>query len=297
MTPDHLPQLAALADPARWRIVELLADRPRSVGVVAGLGGLRQPQATKHLQTLERAGLVAGRRSAQRRYYVLDAAPLRALAARLIALADLIDANRAEFDSLDEYVATVDAERLAADRPGWADDRTFEFRRSVGTDRAVVWDFLTRPELLARWWAPRGLRISDLRFEAAPGGRVVLEYVELGDADGSAGVVGRADGAVIAAEAPDHLRFELSPRLPDGRVAFTGHYDLQLREADGGTQLDVTLRIADSTTLSADFIAGIPLGWGQSLDALVAAVSDPSSTEPTHTGSTHTASTHAQEHK
>ena len=51
-------QLAALADPARWRIVAVLARRPRSVGVVAELTGLRQPQATKHLQTLDRAGIV-----------------------------------------------------------------------------------------------------------------------------------------------------------------------------------------------------------------------------------------------
>src|SRR4051812_39253709 len=183
MTTDHLSQFAALADPARWRIVELLADRPRSVGVVAGLGGLRQPQATKHLQTLERVGLLAGRRSAQRRYYVLDAEPLRALAAQLLALAETVDANRAEFASLDEYVATVDAERLAADQPGWADDRAFAFHRSLDRDREVVWEFLTKPELLAHWWSPPGLRISEVRFDATPGGRIVLEYVELDDAD------------------------------------------------------------------------------------------------------------------
>lgn len=278
---DHLPPLAALADSARWRIVELLADRPRSVGVVAELGGLRQPQATKHLQTLERAGLVTSRRSAQRRYYVLDAEPLRTLANRLLALADTVDAHRAEFDSLDEYVAAVDVERRAADRPGWADERTFEFHRSLPAGRDVVWAYLTRPDLLARWWAPRGLRISDLRFDATPGGAIALEYVEADDAAGSGGVLGRAEGAVTAAEAPDRLRFDLSPQLPDGGVAFTGHYDVRLQEAAGSTELDVRLRIADSVTLSADFIAGIPLGWGQSLDALVEAVAaDPSN--PSH---------------
>ena len=48
--------LTALADPARWRLVSLLAERPRSVGVLAQLAEARQPQTTKHLQTLERAG-------------------------------------------------------------------------------------------------------------------------------------------------------------------------------------------------------------------------------------------------
>ncbi len=65
--------LIALADPARWRLVGLLAERPRSVGVLAQLAGARQPQTTKHLQTLERAGLVTSRRTGQRRIYALGA--------------------------------------------------------------------------------------------------------------------------------------------------------------------------------------------------------------------------------
>jgi uncharacterized protein YndB with AHSA1/START domain len=121
-----------------------------------------------------------------------------------------------------------------------------------------VWQFLTRPDLLARWWAPRGLRISARRFDAAPGSAMVLEYREIGDAHGSAGVVGRADGRIVAVDAPDRLRFNLAARLPDGGIAFTGHYDIRLREDAGSTELEVRLRIADSTTLSADFIAGIP---------------------------------------
>ena len=49
---------SALGDGARWLIIELLAERPRSVGELAELTGLRQPQTTKHLQTLARAGLL-----------------------------------------------------------------------------------------------------------------------------------------------------------------------------------------------------------------------------------------------
>jgi uncharacterized protein YndB with AHSA1/START domain/DNA-binding transcriptional ArsR family regulator len=286
MTSEHTtPQLTALGDPARWRIVELLATRPRSVGVVAQLSGLRQPQATKHLQTLERAGLVTGRRSAQRRYYLLDPEPLRALAAALTGLADTVEANQADFDSLDEYVATVDAERLAADRPRWADERTFEFDRRIQAPREVAWRYLTQTDLLAAWWAPRGLRMSRLVFDAAPGGHIVQEYVEADDADGSAGVIGRAEGTVTDIDGPERLRFRLSPLLPDGTVAFTGYYDIRLREDAGATVLDVNLRIADSTIDSADFIAGIELGWSQSLDALVTAASaaNPSTDRPSPT--------------
>ena len=50
--------LAALAEPNRLRIVGLLGAAPRSVGEIAAALRLRQPQVTKHLQTLERAGVV-----------------------------------------------------------------------------------------------------------------------------------------------------------------------------------------------------------------------------------------------
>ena len=59
--------LAALAEPNRLRIVELLNIAPRAVGEIASKLDLRQPQVTKHLQALERAGLVAVRRRGQMR--------------------------------------------------------------------------------------------------------------------------------------------------------------------------------------------------------------------------------------
>ncbi|MEV4256376.1 metalloregulator ArsR/SmtB family transcription factor, partial [Spirillospora sp. NPDC049652] len=83
--------VSALADPARLRLVSLLADRPRPVGVLARLAGARQPQTTKHLQTLERAGLVSSSRVGQRRIYALRPGPLRDLAAELVRLADLAE--------------------------------------------------------------------------------------------------------------------------------------------------------------------------------------------------------------
>jgi DNA-binding transcriptional ArsR family regulator len=68
--------LAALAEPNRLRIVELLGEAPRPVGEIATALGLRQPQVTKHLQTLERAGLVRVHPLGQRRVYVLRRSPL-----------------------------------------------------------------------------------------------------------------------------------------------------------------------------------------------------------------------------
>ena len=281
-------QLSALADAARWRIVELLAVRPRSVGVVAELTGLRQPQATKHLQTLERAGLAIARRSGQRRIYALQAEALQAVIAELGRVADLADANRGGRDAFDQYFATVEAETRAADRDQWADDRDYMFRRRLAASRDTVWRHLTQPALLAEWWAPDDLRLAHVEFGTRPGDHLVQEYADVDDRSGVDGVVGRAEGVVDGVKDAERLAFRLSPLLPDGTTAFTARYTYSLAEAGEGTgtDLEVRLRISDSTVPSAEFIAGITLGWNQCLDKLAAAVGASASTS--HAGTSHT---------
>ncbi|WP_331770162.1 metalloregulator ArsR/SmtB family transcription factor (plasmid) [Embleya sp. NBC_00888] len=262
--------LTALADPARWRLVSLLAERPRSVGVLAQLADARQPQTTKHLQTLERAGVVTSQRTGQRRVYALRPGPLRDLAAVLVRLADTADRVAGPDSTYDRYGLSLHAERLAADETGWADGRSFGFRRSLPARPQSVWRHLTETTPLARWWTPDDLRVSELVFEARPGGRVVLEYRDAEDADGAEPVAGRAEGVVEEVHPGERLAYRLSPLLPDGGLAFTSHVELVLWPTDTGTDLDTRWRITDSTIDSADFVAGIEIGFGQSLDKLAA---------------------------
>lgn len=63
---------AALADPTRRHIVELLADGERSAGDLARRFTLTQPAVSQHLRALRDAGLVRARRDAQRRMYSID---------------------------------------------------------------------------------------------------------------------------------------------------------------------------------------------------------------------------------
>ncbi|MFD9391034.1 metalloregulator ArsR/SmtB family transcription factor [Streptomyces sp. NPDC060000] len=274
--------LAALADPTRWRLVSLLAERPRPVGVLAQLADARQPQTTKHLQTLERAGVVTSQRTGQRRIYALEPGPLRDLAAALTRLADTADQVDGPHATYDRYGLSLRAERLTAEGAGWADGRSFRFHRSLTADPELVWHHLTEAVLLARWWTPENLRVSELVFEARPGGLIVQEYRDAEDADDSSPVAGRAEGVVDDVRPGERLAYRLSPLLPDGSVAFTAHVDTALRPADAGTDLDVHWRITDSTVDSADFVAGIEIGFGQSLDRLAATfTADPHDTDST----------------
>lgn len=50
--------LAALADPRRRRVVDLLAERPRPAGELARELGLPAPAMSRHLKALRNSGLV-----------------------------------------------------------------------------------------------------------------------------------------------------------------------------------------------------------------------------------------------
>ena len=69
----------ALADPTRRRVLELLADRERSAGELAGEFSVSRPAVSRHLRVLRDAGLVQWREDAQRRIYKLRAEPLAEL--------------------------------------------------------------------------------------------------------------------------------------------------------------------------------------------------------------------------
>ena len=73
----------ALSDPTRRRIVELLAERERSAGELAGEFTTSRPAVSRHLRVLREHGLVRVRGEAQRRVYSLDPAPLAELDAWL----------------------------------------------------------------------------------------------------------------------------------------------------------------------------------------------------------------------
>ena len=70
---------AALADPTRRAILARLASGDADVSELMKPFRLSQPAISKHLKVLERAGLVARGRDAQRRPRTLVAVPLKSI--------------------------------------------------------------------------------------------------------------------------------------------------------------------------------------------------------------------------
>ena len=67
---------AAVAEPSRRLILDLLRERERSVGDLVDRVGLSQPGVSKHLRLLREAGLVEARSEGRQRVYRLRAEPL-----------------------------------------------------------------------------------------------------------------------------------------------------------------------------------------------------------------------------
>jgi DNA-binding transcriptional ArsR family regulator len=92
---------AALAEPNRRRILDLLAERERPVGELVDALAVSQPAVSKHLRVLREAGVVESRVDAQRRLYRVRAEPLRDIDAWLARYRELWGAS---FDRLERHL-------------------------------------------------------------------------------------------------------------------------------------------------------------------------------------------------
>jgi len=105
---------AALADPTRRAILARLASGEADVSELTRPFGLSQPTISKHLKVLERAGLVAIGRDAQRRPRSLVAAPLQDLDQWLEQYRRFWEAR---FERLDAYLREVKEKQQPSKSP------------------------------------------------------------------------------------------------------------------------------------------------------------------------------------
>src|ERR1700740_2756743 len=103
---DHLDvTFAALSDPTRRAILARLAMGGTTVKELSEPFSISAPSITKHLKVLERAGLIARSRDAQRRPCRLEATPLREAAAWIERYRRFWTQN---LNRLDDYLSTLD---------------------------------------------------------------------------------------------------------------------------------------------------------------------------------------------
>lgn len=95
---------AALGEPGRLQIVELLRERPFAVGDIAEELAIRQPQVSKHLRVLREAGIVAVEPVARRRIHHLRAEPFEEIGSWVGSFERLWEVR---LDSLDTFLRSM----------------------------------------------------------------------------------------------------------------------------------------------------------------------------------------------
>ena len=94
---------AALADPTRWRVLSLLAARGEGTATtLAAEMPVSRPAVIKHLNVLDRAGLVEGRRAGREVRFTVRTERLDATARWLAAVASQWDARLAAIKRIAE---------------------------------------------------------------------------------------------------------------------------------------------------------------------------------------------------
>jgi len=71
---------AAITDPVRREILEMLHRHPAAAGEIAGRFAISRPAISRHLRVLRECGLVHDTVTGRRRVYTLDPLPLQEIA-------------------------------------------------------------------------------------------------------------------------------------------------------------------------------------------------------------------------
>jgi uncharacterized protein YndB with AHSA1/START domain len=133
-----------------------------------------------------------------------------------------------------------------------------ELSRVLPTPPAAVFDALTKPDVVARWWGPAGFSVPSLDFEPRPGAgyRIEMQPPEGGEAFALTG-----EFRVVEAPRRLALTFRWEPPSSDDVETLV---ELSLREADAGTEL-LLVQGEFKTDERVELHRG---GWTDSLDKL-----------------------------
>jgi DNA-binding transcriptional ArsR family regulator len=160
-----IDRLAALSDPTRRRVFEMVLRRPSPVGRLASALPVSRPAVSQHLRVLLDAGLVVAEREGASRVYRADAAGLAELRAWFEELwDDALDAFEAAARKEHEMRSTTEAIAPVVKT------------RTVPLPVEAAFDLFTGR--IGEWWPTAthsiaGDDVAEVRFEGRVGGRIV----------------------------------------------------------------------------------------------------------------------------
>ena len=154
---------------------------------------------------------------------------------------------------------TTQATEQAGERPG----RELVMTRVFDAPRALVWKAWTDPVHLARWWGPRMFTNPVCEVDPRPGGAIRIHM------QGPDGSVYPMSGTFVEVVEPERLIYTAGALHDEsGTPGLETHNTVTFDEHDGKTTLTQRIVVTRATAEAADALAGMEIGWSQSLDRL-----------------------------
>ncbi len=134
--------------------------------------------------------------------------------------------------------------------------------RILDAPREVVFKAWTDPERVKRWWGPKGFTNPVCELDPRPGGAIRI-HMRAPD-----GVVYPMTGVFNEIVEPERLVFTSGALDAKGNPLFEILTTVTFAEHGGKTKLTMHAKVMMATAAAAPHLAGMEMGWSQTLDRL-----------------------------
>jgi uncharacterized protein YndB with AHSA1/START domain len=140
-------------------------------------------------------------------------------------------------------------------------------KRTFNAPRELVFKAWTDPALVAKWWGPNEFTTPICELDARPGGKI---YIVMHGPKGTDFDIDLPMTGVFQEFDPPRRLVFTAEALPDekGIPQLVTLDTVTFKEVDGKTNMTLHVVVVKSTPASAGALAGMEMGWSQSLDKL-----------------------------
>ncbi len=149
-----------------------------------------------------------------------------------------------------------------------SDDREIVIIRFYDAPRAAVFKAWTDPKILQQWWGPKGFTNPVCEVDPRVGGswRIVMRAP-----DGTEYPCGGVYREIVE---PQRLVFTNIATDNDGKPILDGLTTVTFEDGGGKTKLTLRTGARALVAYAADYLAGMEVGWSQSLNRLAQQFAD-----------------------
>lgn len=134
--------------------------------------------------------------------------------------------------------------------------------RIFSAPRELVWKAWTDPQMMARWWGPKGFTNPVCEMDVRVGGKILIHM------RAPNGAIHPMTGTFDEVAEPECLVFRAVPVDHDGAPLLESLTTVTFHDVGGKTKVIVHASAAPIAPIGSEMLKGMNMGWSQSLERL-----------------------------